>query len=113
MIYTSNFSKCKKVPHPIAISRGIPPWYEGEALEILAPLWEIVDLYKRGKIDKRTYTERYIIQLADRNLTPQKIKDLLPDECTLLCWEASKDFCHRHIVRWILNQAGIPCKEWE
>lgn len=112
MIYTSHFSRTKSVPNPISIAIGTPKWFTGDVYLKLAPTWDMVRDYKEDG-DKRKYTEKYIQLLRDRGVTIELLKKELPDECTLLCWEAPKDFCHRHIVAWILNNAGIPAKEWE
>lgn len=113
MIYTSYFPYAKKVPHPIAISRSIPRWYEGEVYEKLAPSWELLNAWNKGKgISQKEYTERYINELASRGVTVEMLKQELPEECTLLCWETPLAFCHRHIVAWILKNAGIEAKEW-
>lgn len=113
MIYTSNFSKSKKVPNPIAISLKVPKWYVGDVYKKLAPSRELLMDYKNELIDKREYTRRYLIELVANGVTVDTIVDELPDECTLLCWESPDSFCHRHIISWILRRAGIDSKEWK
>lgn len=113
MVYTSYFPYWKKVQHPIAISRQVPKWYGGEKMEILAPSWELLRLYKEGRIDKKQYAERYISELISSGITSKWLRENIPDNCTLLCWEVSTDFCHRHILAHLLRNAGIDTQEWE
>ena len=35
------------------------------------------------------------------------------DDCVLLCYEKSGDFCHRHLVaNWLSDNLGIEVKEY-
>ena len=114
MIYTSYFASADKVPHPIAIARGVPSWFKGEVYEKLAPSLDLLKAWDKGRgISQKEYTERYLNELAARGVTVESLKEELPDECTLLCWETPLDFCHRHIVAWVLRNAGVEVKEWE
>jgi hypothetical protein len=113
MIYTSYFSKWKKVPHPISIARISPKWYDGEINEDFAPSRGLLFDWKDNKLTKKEYTERYLGELNSRGITLGNITTMIPDGCTLLCWEKPGDFCHRHILSWILNKLGIEAKEWD
>ena len=113
MIYTSYFRNFKRVPNPIAISRGVPKWYTGNTCDLLAPSWELLNGIHDGSVTKLQYTTRYLKELIDRGLTKDRLKEIIPDGCTLLCWEKPEDFCHRHIVAYILKCAGADVKEWE
>jgi uncharacterized protein YeaO (DUF488 family) len=113
MIYTSNFSKWKKVPHSISIARQTPKWYQGDTLIVLAPSIELLMDYKNNRCDKADYVRRYIKELQEKHVTKSYLIDLIPDESTLLCWCAVGDFCHRHIIAWVLKNAGIEVKEWK
>lgn len=114
MIYTSYYGRADKVPNPIAISRGVPHWFKGEVYEKLAPSWELVKAWNKGHgISEREYTERYLNELTSRSVTAETIQNEIPEGSTLLCWETPLAFCHRHIISWILRNAGIDSKEWE
>ncbi len=111
MLYTSYFAKVKEVPNPIAISGGVPDRYKGERYKDLAPSWDLVGNYKTGKISEDRYREIYTEEVLDY-LTPERVISELPEECTLLCWEVSGEFCHRHIVADWLRAGGYFIQEW-
>ncbi|MCL6444615.1 MAG: hypothetical protein K6T83_14375, partial [Alicyclobacillus sp.] len=44
-MYTSNFANVRRIPeglYPVAISIGIPKWYQGRRDQRLAPTWYIL-----------------------------------------------------------------------
>jgi uncharacterized protein YeaO (DUF488 family) len=114
IVYTSNYSRKGKDSNSYAVSVKPPDYYEGATLPLLAPTWEIVMGSKANEITQEEYTQRYLELLAERELTPQDVADVLPDGCFLLCYEKPTDFCHRHILAEWLNQAdGIHVEEWK
>lgn len=117
MIYTSYFAGLRYLPEsivPIAISRGVPDWFEGERYSKLAPSWELVQDYKRTG-NTHFYAIRYGSALRKLDIH-EVIADLNEisegRSFALICFEKPSNFCHRHIVADWLNKNGYRCKEW-
>lgn len=120
MIYTSYFGKLNKIGNnytTFSIARYSPKWYNGETISVLAPSPALLKWWKncaQTKEDKVKYIEQYWNEtLADKN--PNKFAEALlsisDKEPVLLCYEKSGDFCHRYIIKYWLNKAGIECEE--
>ena len=109
--YTSYFARNGKNPKAVAITVSVPKFYKGKGYPDLAPTWELVEQYKSGKINEEEYAKLYYSLLKERQLTPAKIAEELPDGAILLCYEVSGKFCHRHLVADWLSAAGIEIKE--
>lgn len=112
MIYTSYFPMTKYVSNPISIARISPKWFVGGEYKLLAPSMTLLMNFKNGLIDKRIYVERYVNEIVDNGFTIDKFRNDIPDKSTLMCWELPLDFCHRHIVAYILRKNGIDVMEW-
>ena len=122
MIYTTYFAKLKKLPEdiiPIAICAKPPKGYTGLIYRPLAPKY---DFFTKYKIDgnKEEFTENYIGKVLNQ-LNPVNVVTnlyyqacLAPNTCdiSLVCFEKSADFCHRHLVAEWLRAAGYDCEEW-
>lgn len=118
MIYTSYFAKLKKFPEnfqPIAICQFPPKWYIGPSIKIFAPNSDILIKYKSGQLNEKEYIQLYQQQLSNINVPDyvEKIFSICREKTPIfLCYEKSKDFCHRHILADYLNNLGYPCEEW-
>ena len=118
MIYTSYFAKLKKFPEnfqPIAICQFPPKWYTGPSIKIFSPNQDILLRYKGGQLNEEEYTKLYQQQLSNINISYyiEKIFSICKKKTPIfLCYEKSKDFCHRHILADYLNNLGYPCEEW-
>lgn len=78
----------------------------------LAPDWNtMVGPYKNGSITKEEYTKRYEQQLS--NLNADDVAKELGEDATLLCYEPSNEFCHRHIVAEWLTHYGHTTTEYK
>lgn len=109
-IYTSNFNISGKDKKAIAISIGVPKWYKGKRLRILAPTWDMVNKHKNGKINNDTYTRKYKQILKELNA--KFVLKSIPSGSILLCWESPGFFCHRRLVaKWIEKETGIVVPE--
>lgn len=115
-IYTSNYARNSNNPKAIGISLMVPPWYNGERMEILAPTREMIEKHKYNKAiyNDNDYSVDYIDLLKERNLTPELVLDMIPDGSILLCYEKPYDFCHRRVLaEWIEYHTGNPILEWK
>lgn len=121
MIYTSYFGKLDKLVSqnifPISIARKSPSYYHGCHYLALAPTWEILEAYKKFPNVER-YTEVYTAIVLN-NLDVFKVVSELNalakpmENIALICYEHSRDFCHRKLVRDWLVSHGYSCKEFE
>lgn len=118
-IFTGSYEKCKS-GNLISISfdKGKSAGFEGKTMLELAPYREFFDKWRNniGKIPEEENTRYYIEQYYKKILSKVDIEELLKDEKDpiLLCYEESKDFCHRHVVAEFINiKYGIHVPEIE
>ena len=113
-IQTSNYARKGADPLSIGISATVPKWYNGRRLLDIAPTWPLVHSINEGHITHEEYDQAYLALLLKRGLTGQKVLDMLPDECFLLCYESPKDRCHRRLLAdWIYSETGFEIPEWK
>jgi uncharacterized protein YeaO (DUF488 family) len=109
---TSYFAKHNRVnfERAVSISRSYPKGFTGWCYRQLAPSWDILCEYRRTG-DVETYTKRYKEEVLSK-LNPQEVWDDLKENATLLCWEGSDKFCHRHLVaEWFKEKLNKSIKE--
>lgn len=115
VIYTSCFANLKNCPNPISIALSAPAWFSGPTYFILAPTREMINMVKDsnyGKQEVKWYTDIYNAYLSKLN-KKSVIKSLFKlhpgaKEITLLCWEKSNAFCHRHLVAdWLSTEFQV------
>ena len=95
----------------IGIVAYIPKFLSGKIKNIdeLAPKKKTLSDYKNNH-NKEEYTRLYLKQLKE--LTAEKIIELIPEDAILLCYESSEKFCHRHLLAEFLKQHGIDIEEY-
>ena len=133
-LFTSYYANYKNIPSNylcIGISRVCPEWFANANLpnfifiksNFMAPSF---DLLNDSLEDKEAYKRRYVTELYSNlsklgyNDLKTWVNDLFKCEAELgfdgivfMCYEAPDKFCHRHIVRKILNNVyNIDCKEF-
>lgn len=91
----------------VSISRSTPENFNIQNYSALNPSWALIKKYKAdGNIDE--YAAIYNIQL--NNLDPHKVyKDL--NNKTILCYEKTGAFCHRHLIAKWLKSHGYKVEE--
>lgn len=113
MIYVSYYGNHRKFPQDfktVSISRFIPKYMKVDKHAIeLAPSQKLLNDYKAGSINNAAYTEIFTKDVINQ-LNPKEIFEKY-DNCVLLCYEKTGDFCHRTLVQKWLNEAGFECKE--
>ena len=123
MIYTTYFTKLKKLPSnviPISICTKPPKGYKGLQYKKLAPKYSFFSKWKETH-DNNYYVKHFYEEVLNKlnpievlteinNLLP---KDIVKCDIVLVCYEKPQDFCHRHLVADWLNKNGYKCKEWE
>ena len=108
--YFAKFSRLndeeKNKYYPIAISTTIPKWFKDyrEHHTFISPPNNLPFRYKNGDISWEEFTKEYI-EFLDELEKIQSIYDYYKmieleenKEIVLLCYESTKDNCHRHIL---------------
>jgi len=112
--YTSYFGNFRNVKNPIAICGKSPDFYKGPEYKKLVPKYSFFKDWKDGIIDNDGYTTLYneMLETLDVHSVYKVLCGFYKDESfTLLCYEKSGDFCHRHLVADWLNKNGYEIKE--
>jgi len=105
-LQTSNFSQNGRNPKAVAISQGVPPFYQGARYEPLAPPWWLISI--KDPVEYRQKYEEAVLAKLD----PAKVFKDLGEGSILLCWEKEPDGCHRRIVaEWLENALGVDIPE--
>ena len=107
MITTSNFAKSGKHPDAVAISQGVPRFYQGKRyLPLAPPRW----LLKTK--DPELFDLEYRKQLG--SLVAKQVAEDLGANAILLCWESFNVRCHRRLVaEWLEEKLGIVVPKLE
>jgi len=95
----------------VIVSRFYPrflPKGVAEFVPELGPEKELLFGYKEGDIDEEEYRERYVNYLLTNMGTTKKLIELYPyvnsdNVLWLACFEKEGDFCHRHILKEVLE----------
>lgn len=113
-IQTSNYARKGADPLSIGISATVPKWYNGKRLDCLAPTWQLVEDIIEGRLNQDQYDTAYLALLRKRGLTGQKVLDMLPEQCFLLCYESPTGHCHRKLLAdWVYIETGFKILEWK
>ena len=136
--YTSYYGNYKNIPTDyfcVGISRYCPDGFMNDDYKnflfvrnnILAPEKELLDDMKSGKETEDGYKRRYVEHLLSYfgegkrydsfedfiNAISENFRDKY-QAIVFLCYEKPNDFCHRHILRNLMNRIfHIPCEELE
>ncbi|NBD18510.1 MAG: DUF488 family protein [Cyanobacteria bacterium] len=68
----------------------------------LAPTKDILDEYKKQKVDWSVYEQKFLKLIAERQIEKKLSPDLTDGAC-LLCSEAKPHYCHRRLVAEYLS----------
>ena len=69
----------------------------------LAPDAELLDDYRKKRIDWPTYEGRFLALMEERRIGEPQLKEMLDGGC-LLCSEHTPERCHRRLVAEYLSQ---------
>lgn len=104
MIYTSNYSCDMNNPNALAISKGKPKGFKYSNIKELEPMsWSMVRMGDWGKF-KALYNAQ--LETLDVKEMAQRCEGKV-----LLCWESSKNHCHRQLVILWFEKNGFKCEE--
>lgn len=118
VIYTSFFGgPYANHPGAVAISRTVPPGWNGKRYTRLAPPRALVDGFKAGSVSRTMYTEIYNWYLDSLDIR-EEIGNILAlmrgvdtEDVYLLCWEAPGKFCHRRLFAHAAEKVGVKIIE--
>ena len=122
-IATGYFAKAKQyagMGYALVSIARVAPWFLAKELNVyplkdLAPTDEILAL----KDSPDEYTTKYRKEILKR-LSPTRVFDWLlcvarqeqKNKVVLMCYEAPRNFCHRHLVaNWLTGNLGIKVEE--
>lgn len=93
----------------ICVMRWIKNFYDyDEWIQELAPSSKLLKLYQEKIIDWFEFKNRYILEMAKENkrILIQKLKErhISGEKITLLCWEKKALFCHRRLLKNLIEQ---------
>lgn len=100
-IYTGYFAILQKLKNPVSICAIPPKWSDCPNFKLLAPSKDILLGAKSGEITQDQYTKRFnaYLKTLDQEEVLQQLKELVGSKTiTLVCFEKTNDFCHRHLV---------------
>lgn len=92
----------------ICVMRFVKSFYDyDEWLRDLAPSVELLNDYRKKRLDWSEYERRYLQEMENKK---ELIKDLKKrsDEAeviTLLCWERDDRFCHRRLLKTLIENS--------
>lgn len=120
--YFANWRKYKKISAFLISVTRFPPKYIDFKKEgichwpILAPSKTLLNAYKEGLISKDNFRKEYLIQISNDTESVKAlntIRDTLDNgtNITLICYERSSEFCHRHIISEIFDEIGYKVEE--
>ena len=122
MIYTGYYGKLKKYKEfgmeSVAISGKVPDFYYGLAYPDFAPRYEMFQRWKNGEITNEGYTVEYKAHLNTLNREEIRkdfeVYNKKGNDCILLCYEKSNEFCHRHVLAdWLEETFGWAVEEFD
>lgn len=107
-VYTSYYARaCKILPNKrlVAISLGVPDYFQGEILRELNPIYSLLVGYKNRSITEEQYKDQYNFETLSK-LNPAEIYNKLKGK-VMLCHCGKDKFCHRHLVmEWLKENLG-------
>lgn len=109
MLYTENYTNCEgSICVSISGDGGKKANFRGQKYPALAPKFDFWKIWHNniGKISEEENTRYYIHEYYNqvlKNLDPYKVFSAL-DNSILLCYENEKEFCHRHLVAFWLEE---------
>lgn len=91
----------------ICVMRFVKKFYNyDEWLISLAPSIKLLNDYRNNKIDWNEYKKRYIKEMESKNELISELKKRSDNGeiITLLCWEKSDEFCHRKLLKELIER---------
>lgn len=124
MLYTTYFSKLRKIPKnakKLIITRFPPKWIDVDKfnntfiVKELSPSMKILGDYKKNN-DWEKYVEHFEKEMNEREDLKSMLSQLeeflkKDNDVYLICYEKDYTKCHRYLIAKHLENKGIPWKE--
>jgi len=94
----------------ICVMRFAKSFYDyDEWLRDLAPSIELLNDYRKENIDWNEYEKRYLKEMEDRKALIRELRKKSDngEVITLLCWEKDERFCHRRLLRNLIETSEV------
>jgi len=116
MIYTASiFDQDKPRGRLIAVTKQRPKNWQHEAKPIFGPSWRLLKEFNGGYITQKEFKERYLTEMRYlyRGTTILKsfAQECMEDDVVLCCYCKQGAFCHRDILKEILEKIIARLKE--
>ena len=92
----------------ICVMRFVKSFYDyDEWLKELAPSIELLNGYRDKKIDWNEYEKRYLREMEDKEGLIKELKNRSDEGevITLLCWEKDDRYCHRRLLKNLIENS--------
>jgi uncharacterized protein YeaO (DUF488 family) len=92
----------------ICVMRFVKNFYDyDEWLRDLAPSIELLNDYRNKKIDWSEYEKRYLKEMEGKKELIRKLKKRSDEGemVSLLCWEKDDRFCHRRLLKGLIENS--------
>jgi hypothetical protein len=96
----AGFAKCEDLTFFLEAFCGAEYLYE----PMLAPTRDMLDAYRKGKVEWIGYEKRFIELMRERQVEKTLDKRLFETPTVLLCSEATPERCHRRLVLEYLDR---------
>jgi len=94
----------------ICVMRFIKNFYDyDEWLREVAPSSDLLNKYRNKKIDWDEYEVIYLKEMEDKKELIEKLRTRSDrgEIITLLCWEKDDRFCHRRLLKNLIEESGM------
>ena len=91
----------------ICVMRFVKKFYDYDKwLRDLAPSIELLNDYRKKKIDWSEYEKRYLKEMEANKELIKKLRERSDkgEIITLLCWERDDGFCHRRLLKDLMEK---------
>lgn len=92
----------------ICVMRFVKNFYDyDEWLRELAPSIELLNDYRKRRIDWSEYERRYFKEMEDKKELIKELKKRSDEGevISLLCWEKDDSFCHRRLLKGLIENS--------
>ena len=92
----------------MCVMRFVKSFYDyDEWLRELAPSVELLNDYRKKKIDWSEYERRYLKEMEDKKELIKELKKRSDkgEVISLLCWEKDDSFCHRRLLKSLIENS--------
>ena len=101
-------SRCREDGVRICVMRFVRNFYDyDEWMRDLAPSIRLLDDYRERRIGWDEFAERYLKEMGEKKELIHELRRRSEggEVITLLCWERDARFCHRSLLKRLIDEA--------